>query len=65
VSNYLFVLTDPLPQRGVGRMAAKTPETSVPLHKEIPVETGLDIEQPLRFGEREEPEEVQARPTRI
>lgn len=65
VSNHAFILTDPLPQRGVGRMAAEAPETGVPLHKEIPVETRLDIEQPLWFGKRQEPEEVQARPTRI
>lgn len=58
MSNYAFVLTDPLSQRGIGRMAAETPETSVPLHQEIPVETGLDIEQPLWFSERQESEEV-------
>jgi len=46
-------------------MATEAPETSVPLHKEILVETRLDIEQPLWFGERQEPEEVQARSTRI
>lgn len=46
-------------------MAAEAPETSVPLHKEISVETRLDIEQPLWFGKRQKPEEVQARPTRI
>lgn len=63
--NHLFLIIDPLPQRGVGRMAAETPETSVPLHKEIPVKTGFDIEQPLRVGERQESQEVQARPTRI
>lgn len=61
----MVVLTDPLPQRSVGRMAAETPKTGVPLHKEIPVKTGIDFKQPLWIGECQEPEEVQARPTRI
>lgn len=39
----IIVLTDPLPKRGVGRVAAETPETGVPLHKEVPVETGPAI----------------------
>lgn len=56
---------DTLSQRGVGRVAAETTEAGVPLHKKVPVQKGHDTEQPLRVGERQEPEEVQARPTGI
>jgi len=44
LSNYALIFADPLSQRGIGRMAAKTPEIGMPLHKEIPFKTGFDIE---------------------
>lgn len=58
LSNYALIFVDPLSQRGIGRMAAETPEIGMPLHKEIPFKTGFDIEQPLWIGERQEPEKV-------
>jgi len=62
---YLPTFADPLPKRGVGRMAAEASKIGLPLYKKIPVQAGLDTEQPLWVGECEKPAKVQTRPARV